>query len=521
MTETSPRRGDAPDDEMNTRAEASRPGGNGAKPPGGHVVHDPGDPEYGPGGRGEGGGDEGAPPPIRAEDIVLPCHHGCACGLHQQVVYGSLVDPHSPEQLDYGEMAELTEASETATRKLDAYHTYLSRQRGTVGQSRDRATGALGEFRTFLHSGAIGRARGDITRAERDLAALPAHDRGEAPQWLKILTVLTIVGVAYFDATFFQQAFLDILKIPLHAPLAERAVGWIAALVLALSLVACGRVIAGPVYRTARAARRTPSPDEPPPRRLMRASYGALLLAFPLAVLSVYGLWALLRGQLAAADATRPVTAPGWSVLLLLMVLALTVIALEVLIYRPYHENLREAERRYRTVTRQGVRLDKKAGEALTAYEHAFRDLRSCHDEVAAVIRAELARPWHTVILPARLRHGAAGQRPPRPLLSGDIATPADSAAQPEPSVRDRGPADAGPHLPDLPFRIFEGVDQPQPGRGPLAETARSIRDLDPGPVRAAYTRLSDRLEKQLAITPAPEPATLALRESASLQEEA
>ena len=31
-----------------------------------------------------------------ADVILSPCHHGCTCGLHMQVVYGERVPVHKP-----------------------------------------------------------------------------------------------------------------------------------------------------------------------------------------------------------------------------------------------------------------------------------------------------------------------------------------------------------------------------------------------------------------------------------------
>ncbi len=43
-------------------------------------------------------------------------------------------------------------------------------------------------------------------------------------------------------------------------------------------------------------------------------------------------------------------------------------------------------------------------------------------------------------------------------------------------------------------YRIFQGVDQPQPSAGPLAETVRSILDLQPDDLAARHDQLRERL---------------------------
>ena len=50
-------------------------------------------------------------PLVPPDTILTPCHHGCTCGLHQQVVYGERVPLHPPSELDHGEMALLVEAA--------------------------------------------------------------------------------------------------------------------------------------------------------------------------------------------------------------------------------------------------------------------------------------------------------------------------------------------------------------------------------------------------------------------------
>ena len=52
-------------------------------------------------------------PLVPPDTILVPCHHGCTCGLHQQVVYGERVPLHPPSELDHGEMGLLVEAAET------------------------------------------------------------------------------------------------------------------------------------------------------------------------------------------------------------------------------------------------------------------------------------------------------------------------------------------------------------------------------------------------------------------------
>ena len=43
-------------------------------------------------------GDGELTPLIPADIILTPCHHGCTCGLHQQIVYGERVAEHDPDR---------------------------------------------------------------------------------------------------------------------------------------------------------------------------------------------------------------------------------------------------------------------------------------------------------------------------------------------------------------------------------------------------------------------------------------
>ncbi len=349
-----------------------------------------------------------------ADVILSPCHHGCTCGLHMQVVYGERVPVHKPGVLDHGEMGLLTEAAERAERRANEYHSYLSQLREVVQQTHGKAAKALDELEIMLHSRDAGRSGRQQIQEER--AKLTPEQREPAPRWLKTAAVGAAVGVAVFDAYFFQQTFLNILQINAGAPWWERDIGLLAALVFAIGLIAAGRALCGPIWRLAQSWRRPASPDDRPPGRAAIALRAALIVAPPAAILFVLGWWASLRGQMAklanaaAVSGGPPVLAvpTALPVMLLLLSLALTVIMLEVLVYNPYQTALRRDSQEAKKL----IKCAKDATDALTVHRIAWRDLRSSQDEVIGFVRAELARPWHTVILPARLRHGRAGRLP-------------------------------------------------------------------------------------------------------------
>ncbi len=422
------------------------------------------------------------PEPLPGQDAILvPCHHGCTCGLHVQVTYGSRVPRHDASVLDHGEMGVLAEAADQAQRRGDAYHAYLARRRELTQQARNRAKKLLTEFELLLTDR-------DSRRSERaelaeQRAALPPDRREPAPRWLKATAVAAAVALAAFDAYFFQQAFLDILQITPQDAWWKQEVGLLAALIFAAGVITVGRMLSGPVWRISGRWRRPASWDDKPPGRLRLTVRALVTVAPAAAILYVLGLWALVRAQVAAGGNTAP--AP---VMLLLLSLALTVMVLEVLVYNPYQAAVTRDKREVRRL----LKANREAADALTIADLAWRDLRSGQDEVIGLIHAELLRPWHTVILPARLRHGRAGPDPVPPEYGVEVKI------VPVPPVRD---GTSGFDLVQITYRIFKGVEQPQPSPGPLAETVRSVMELHPGELLARHRDLQERLR---ALTEAP-----------------
>ena len=133
--------------------------------------------------------------------------------------------------------------------------------------------------------------------------------------------------------------------------------------------------------------------------------------------------------------------------------------------------------------------------DALDTHEIAWRDLRSTRDEVISFVQAALARPWQTVILPARLRHGKAGPTPVGPNAGVKIEMPAVAAVNGE---------RAGADQVQITYQIFDGVPQPQPGPGPLAEVVRAVLDLSPEDLRRQQRRLEQQVLAQLGEEAAP-----------------
>jgi hypothetical protein len=444
--------------------------------------------------------DDSQPGPSRlvpADTILIPCHHGCTCGLHQQTVYGERVPEHPPSDLDHGEMALLVEAADHATRLLNDFHEYFRKLRTVATRTHGQACHTLRELTVLLGSDAAERARAERDRVEAAYADLTAAERQPAPRWLKATAVAAVLGIAIFDAYFFQQTFLNILQVAVGDPWWKQDIGLVAALVLAFGLVAAGRVLAGPIWRMGLRWRRIGSPDDQPSRRVVRVARVLAIGAAPAATFFVLGWWASVRGQAAAdaesaivSDASVPPLIPnGLSVMLLLLSLALTVIVLEVLTYNPYQADMRRAERAVAKLRKQVTAGTDAVTEALDTHEIAWRDLRSARDEVISFVQAELARPWQTVILPARLRHGKAGPTPVGPKCEVKIEMPTVIAVNGDLAGADRV---------TISYQVFEGVTQPQPGPGPLAEVVRAVLDLSPDRLRIQQRHLERAVHAQL-----------------------
>jgi hypothetical protein len=447
-------------------------------------------------------GDESGPARLLTADTILaPCHHGCTCGLHQQTVYGDRVPRHEPTDLDHGEMGLLVEAVGDATRMLNGFHDHFRKLRAATVQSHGQAKRTLRDLAGSLNGDAVRRARAERDRVDRAYADLTPDERQPAPRWLKAVAVIAVAGMVTFDAYFFQQIFLDILGTTLNDPWWKRDLGLVAAVVMAIGLIAAGRILAGPVWRMRRRWRRPGGPDEPPPRCAVRAARIAAIGAAPGVTFFVLGWWAEFRGQVAVqgqlqqhgVNNLRPVIPSAVGLMLLLLSLAITVVVLEILVYNPYHAQLKRAERLLTRVRNQVTASADAATQAVEAHEITWRDLRSARDEVISFVQAELARPWQQVILPARLRHGRAGPKSAGAQYGVKIEL-APAATN--------GNGAVGVEQVQISYQIFEGMAQPQPGPGPLAEVVRAVLELDPEVLKKELSRLEELLHAQLGSSP-------------------
>jgi hypothetical protein len=436
-------------------------------------------------------------PPLSAGTVMVPCHHGCTCGLHQQTVYGDLVDEHKKTILDNGEMGELAQAVYDTTRMLNSFHNRFVELRGTTIRTHHRAQRALRDLTTSLTGAEFRKARVELDRIEATYADLSPDERHPAPWWLYTLWILSMLFMAAFDAYFFQQTFLNILGVSPNDPIWKRDIGLVVALVLAIGMIATGRILAGPVWRLRHSWRRPYGPDEPPLRRRHRWGRIGGLLATPAAMFGILAWWAQYRGTVAMEDQVNAqngtnfqVIAPPIGVALLLLSLALTVVVLEVLVYNPYCAQRKRAEKQLAKAREGGTVIFEAAAKAVEEHEIAWGNLRSARDEVISFAHAELVRPWREVILPSRLRHGKAGPDAIEAKYGAKIEV-----------IPDETSADGVNRLAEvrITYQLFEDITQPQPGPGPLAEVVRAVLDLDPKALKEEL----DRLDRQLHGDPA------------------
>jgi hypothetical protein len=383
-------------------------------------------------------------------------------------------------------MGLLIKGVRDTTLMLNSFHELLRKHRAVTVETYSQALRALRNLRTALNGDAMRRASAERDRVEEAYADLTPDERQPAPLWLKAIAVAAFAGMLAVDAAFFQQIFLNILQISTeNDSKLKQDIGLVAAAIMAIGLVAAGRILAGLVWRMRRRWRR---PGEPPPHPAIRVARVAAVCAAPAATFYVLGWWATYRG-LAAAQET-PMTPPPTGVLLLLLSLALTVVVLEILVYNPYRAQLKHAERGLKRARRSITASFDAAERALQAHETAWSDLRSARDEVIALTYTELGRPLQETILPARLRHGRAGPK----------SIEADYGVQIEivPAVHNDDGTIRRLETIQISYQHFAGMAQPQPAPGPLAEVIRAEFARDPEVLRKELSRLEQQLDAYL-----------------------
>ncbi|QBI53611.1 hypothetical protein [Streptomonospora litoralis] len=494
------------------------------------------------------------PSPRHWELVPFPCHHGCTCQLHEQTVYGSMVAEHDAERLDNGEMAALVTAGDNVTRLLNGYRHYFDKLTAKVVRAHTRAGNAVDGLENLRRGHALSRATDRLRRVDGDFAHYSAAEREPAHWALRILTFAVLVIVVVFDAWYFQQVFSGLLQVEEGDP--ERWMGVLVGGVLGAGLFLAGRLLASPIRRLriawrqrdeeAEAERRLwaearmrqaerdaagedapsgtagddsaeaggdgrgerpepadrrrrgsrPRESRPRGRTGWRIGRWAMTLAFPVVAVGIFGYWALLRAHGQVEDGRSPLAV---DFMLLLLLLALTLMALEISVYNPYREKRGSAMLGYRLVRLRESFLRWRATRAIGKADRLWRTLRSGRDQGLTIARAELGRAWSKLILPARLRHGRAGWEPPQVIRfhSPDGAIVNGEGTRHPLPPEDREPAELTAEDVEQLYQFFENIRQPTPGLGPLAEVVRSVRDLDPQPLRERKEAILARLADQ------------------------
>lgn len=196
-------------------------------------------------------------------------------------------------------------------------------------------------------------------------------------------------------------------------------------------------------------------------------------------MLSTVTVWAVLRARDTATEEVEGARyAPGW-VAVLMLVLAITAVAMKVIAHNPYADSAAEARRGLLRARLTYAWLVRRVGDALREHERAWSDLCALRDELASQVRLESMRVWEAAILTARMVHGQAGHLPPAPAALPDGAqTQAPTAAWLAP--------------------LFSGVVEPAPELGPLVEAHRIALTCAPAGLRARRTELISRIDCQL-----------------------
>ncbi|MFW6642399.1 hypothetical protein ACOALZ_20440 [Nocardiopsis algeriensis] len=431
--------------------------------------------------------------PGRWEMLPFPCHHGCNCELHQQTVYGSLVHPHGPEELDNGEMAALVAAGERVSDMLHSSRDRFAAGAAGVLEARREAETAIQRLERYRQSGDLRRAAHRVERLERDYAHYTEADKQPAKWWFHLLTAVVLLVLVTFDAWYFQALFSGLLGMADDDP--WKYLGALVGGVLGVGMYLSGYILAGPI-RDLRAywrhrRRETQEGDSGKGSRgLPGGVWPWVVAAFPVVAVCVFCYWAAVRTA-TETDSSRseyPV-----EVLLLFLVMALTLMGLEIVSRNPYDARYKAVSGEYGRTRAEADRLCEDAGRSVTEYERQWHALRSMRDEGLTMVRAELGRAWSRLILPARLRHGRAGWE--SPAVRGFTA----------PDTFDGGAnGSGGPKATELTardveqlYQFFENIRQPVPGLGPLAEVVRAVPELDPAPVRARLERAEERMLHQ------------------------
>ncbi|MEV3870686.1 hypothetical protein [Streptomyces sp. NPDC049906] len=405
-----------------------------------------------------------------------PCHHGCGCDVRDLVSSAEQNPERDPERLDNGEMRMLLRAAREVAELVGRNRDQLAGARARTIGTHAKAELAVQSLARFEASASLRTARAAQEEVTARHADDGAYDRRRRELWIRVLRWPVIVAMALFDAWYFMQVFRYLTSSEEAVSPVDHIVSFLPGAVLALALMLSGHAVAAPLYRLRERL-----------RALREHRFGLALSVSALApvlylgaVLTTVAVWALLRARDTGMDASEVEGAryePGW-VALLMLVLALTAVAIKVIAHNPYADSAAEARRGLLRSRLAYAVLVRRVGEALRDHERAWSDLCALRDELASHVRLESMRVWEAAILTARMVHGQAGNLPPEPqaLSTGSNA---------------HGPV-------GVPAPLFSGVVEPPPELGPLIEAHRIAEACSPQGLRAHRDELISRLDRHL-----------------------
>ncbi|RZE02815.1 hypothetical protein C0Q64_11085 [Streptomyces albidoflavus] len=404
----------------------------------------------------------------------IPCHHGCGCDVRNLVYSAEQGPERAPDHLDNGEMRMLLRAAREVAEIVSHNRDQLAVLRARTIDAHARTEEAIQSLARFEAAASLRTARRAQETVDQRHAEDGAYDRRRREMWIRVLRWPVIVSMALFDAWYFMRVFQYLTASEEGLSLVEQAVSFLPGVVLALALMLSGHAIAAPLYRMREWMNM--HRDRRPGLSLL----GSLTLPvlYLSAVLSTVTVWALLRARdtgLEEAGGAR--YAPGW-VAVLMLVLAVTAVAMKVVAHNPYADSAAEARRHHLRARLTYAWLVRRVGKALREHERAWSDLCAVRDELASQVRLESMRVWEAAILAARMLHGQAGHRPPTAASTGGMEPQAPTSAWVAP--------------------LFSGVDEPPPELGPLVEAHRIAVTCAPAELRARRTELISRANCQI-----------------------
>ncbi|MFF8955081.1 hypothetical protein [Streptomyces sp. NPDC014894] len=405
------------------------------------------------------------------------CHHGCGCDVRDLVNSSEHSPERDPEHLDNGEMRMLLRAAREVAELVGRNRDQLSDARVRTIGTHARAEQAVQSLARFEATASLRTTRAAQEKVEARHAEDGAYDRRRRELWIRVLRWPVIIAMALFDAWYFMQVFRYLTSSEETVSPIDQIVSFLPGAVLALALVLSGHAVAAPLYRLRERL-----------HALRERRFGVALcvsLVVPAlylgAVLITVAVWALLRARDTGLDTSEIEGSryePGW-VALLMLVLALTAVAIKVIAHNPYADSAAEARRAALRSRMAYAVLVRRAGDALRDHERSWSDLCALRDELSSHVRLESMRVWEAAILTARMVHGQAGHLPPEPQ-----ALP--------------GTTDAHGPVGVWPAPLFSGVVEPPPELGPLIEAHRIAEVCAPDELRAHRADLISRLDRQL-----------------------